>query len=136
MRWARARTRPRISQRLRDTVRERFAGRCFWCGNLAIERRGPNNQWWERRRLIGNIDHLTPRSQGGDDSLENLVWSCEECNWSRDKGEAAVIVWCAWPRTGRCRRCAHMQHGAASAAARQTRLAVDELKDGSESGGD
>lgn len=36
-------------------------------------------------------DHLIPRSRGGTDSAENIVWSCNTCNASR--GDQGVFQW-------------------------------------------
>jgi len=36
-------------------------------------------------------DHLIPRSRGGDDSADNLVLACGQCNISR--GEKGIFEW-------------------------------------------
>lgn len=37
------------------------------------------------------MDHLIPRSRGGNDAADNMVWACQKCNASRnDKG---IFVW-------------------------------------------
>jgi len=36
-------------------------------------------------------DHLIPRSRGGADSADNIVWSCRTCNASR--GDQGVFQW-------------------------------------------
>ena len=54
---------------LRRNVRERFNFCCGYCG--------------VREDEIGaalTIDHFQPRSQGGSDELENLVYACHACN--------------------------------------------------------
>jgi hypothetical protein len=38
-----------------------------------------------------HMDHLIPRSRGGEDSADNMVWSCRNCNVSR--GNKGVFVW-------------------------------------------
>ena len=38
-----------------------------------------------------SIDHLIPRSKGGSDHGENLVWACRSCNSS--KSAADVLMW-------------------------------------------
>jgi HNH endonuclease len=53
----------------RDRVRERFALRCGYCG--------------VREDGVGatlTIDHHRPRSHGGTDESENLVYACPRCN--------------------------------------------------------
>ncbi len=54
-------------------VKERDHGRCRYCGIVVDwqDRRGPKG---------GSYDHVIPVSQGGDDSLENLVTACRTCN--------------------------------------------------------
>ena len=37
------------------------------------------------------MDHLIPRNRGGNDSADNMVWSCQKCNSSR--GDKGVFVW-------------------------------------------
>ncbi|MBM4328931.1 MAG: HNH endonuclease [Deltaproteobacteria bacterium] len=48
---------------------------CVFCGNTAgLE-----------------MDHLIPRSRGGPDSADNMVWSCKPCNTSRNN--RGVFEW-------------------------------------------
>ena len=42
---------------------------CFYCGKSSVE---------DKSEL--HIDHVMPRSNGGSDSVSNLVTSCSECN--------------------------------------------------------
>ena len=46
--------------------------RCFYCG---LEFSHP---------LLATLEHLRPRSQGGDISPWNVVYACASCNWKRD----------------------------------------------------
>ncbi len=48
----------------RKNILKRDNNRCLYCGS--------------RERLT--IDHVIPRSRGGDDSWENLVSACTDCN--------------------------------------------------------
>lgn len=48
---------------LRQAVLERDGFRCRYCDKAAAQ-----------------VDHVTPRSAGGADTLENLVASCGKCN--------------------------------------------------------
>ena len=48
-------------------IRERDGNRCQYTGKLLK----PDE---------GSLDHVLPRSRGGKDSWENLVWSCKEVN--------------------------------------------------------
>jgi 5-methylcytosine-specific restriction endonuclease McrA len=49
------------------TIRERDGNRCQYTGKLLK----PNE---------GSLDHVLPRSRGGKDAWENLVWSSKEVN--------------------------------------------------------
>src|SRR2546421_9756268 len=56
--------RPKLCAR---TIRERDANRCQYTGRLL-------------RPEEGSLDHVVPRSRGGKDAWENLVWSAKEVN--------------------------------------------------------
>lgn len=56
--------RPKLSAK---NIRERDGNRCQYTGRLLH----PDE---------GNIDHVVPRSRGGADTWENLVWSAKEVN--------------------------------------------------------
>jgi 5-methylcytosine-specific restriction endonuclease McrA len=56
--------RPKLCAR---TIRERDSNRCQYTGRVL-------------RPDEGNLDHVVPRSRGGKDVWENLVWSAREVN--------------------------------------------------------
>ena len=56
--------RPKLSAK---NIRERDGNRCQYTGKLLQ----PDE---------GSLDHVVPRSRGGVDSWENLVWSAKEVN--------------------------------------------------------
>jgi 5-methylcytosine-specific restriction endonuclease McrA len=56
--------RPKLCAR---TIRERDGNRCQYTGKLL-------------RPDEGSLDHILPRSRGGKDSWENLVWADKEVN--------------------------------------------------------
>jgi len=56
--------RPSLSAR---NIRERDGSRCQYTGRLL-------------RPDEGNLDHVVPRSRGGRDTWENLVWAAREVN--------------------------------------------------------
>jgi 5-methylcytosine-specific restriction endonuclease McrA len=58
------RKRPKLCAR---TIRERDANRCQYTGKLL-------------RPEDGSLDHVVPRSRGGKDTWENLVWSSKAVN--------------------------------------------------------
>jgi HNH endonuclease len=58
-----------ISAEIREQVRQRFAYRCGYCGVHEHE--------------VGSeleLDHFHPRSKGGSDELNNLIYCCPACN--------------------------------------------------------
>jgi 5-methylcytosine-specific restriction endonuclease McrA len=56
--------RPKLSAK---NIRERDGNRCQYTGKVL-------------RPDEGSLDHVLPRSRGGKDTWENLVWSCKEIN--------------------------------------------------------
>ena len=56
--------RPKLNAR---NIRERDGNRCQYTGRVL-------------RPDEGSLDHVVPRSRGGEDAWENLVWSCKEVN--------------------------------------------------------
>jgi 5-methylcytosine-specific restriction endonuclease McrA len=58
------RKRPKLCAR---AIRERDANRCQYTGRVL-------------RPEEGSLDHVVPRSRGGKDAWENLVWSAKEVN--------------------------------------------------------
>jgi hypothetical protein len=60
-------------------------GQCAYCGSLAVENRpslpdGTPVPWDTVGRRIGSLGHRISRFNGGDNTPENLVWSCLWCN--------------------------------------------------------
>ncbi len=56
--------RPKLSAK---NIRERDGNRCQYTGRVL-------------RPDEGSLDHVLPRSRGGRDTWENLVWSCKDVN--------------------------------------------------------
>ncbi len=63
-----------LSLAVRDQYRifERDSFRCVYCGRSSIE-----------HGAVLHVDHIHPRSDGGDKSAGNLVTSCKTCNTSK-----------------------------------------------------
>ena len=62
-------------KRIRLQVLNRDAWTCAYCGDQAKQ-----------------VDHVWPRSKGGEDTLDNLVAACERCNYAkRDKTDAVFL---------------------------------------------
>lgn len=56
-------------KRIRLQVLRRDAYTCAYCGDVADQ-----------------VDHVHPKSKGGEDTLDNLVAACKRCNYAkRDK---------------------------------------------------
>jgi 5-methylcytosine-specific restriction endonuclease McrA len=58
-----------ISSEIREQVRRRANFACEFCGASETDVGGQLT-----------IDHFQPKSKGGNDSLENLLYSCIRCN--------------------------------------------------------
>ena len=63
-----------VSRTLRETIRALYDLRCGYCGVTETATVGELE-----------IDHFLPRSHGGKDILDNLVYACPTCN--RFKGD-------------------------------------------------
>lgn len=76
----------RVPAAIRSLVRERAGFQCEYCGVTE-----------EDSAAELTIDHHQPRSRGGDDSPDNLVYCCHTCNghkasyWPRSAGEP--LLW-------------------------------------------
>lgn len=70
-----ATTSSEAKRKWRQSIKERWNYECAYCGS--------NEDL--------TLDHITPRSKGGSDSLTNVLCACRECNNS--KGHQ---VWSEW----------------------------------------
>lgn len=59
----------KISEKTRQIVRERAQFACEFCGVTEDDAGG-----------MLTIDHFQPKTKGGDDSIENLLYCCMRCN--------------------------------------------------------
>lgn len=71
---------PSEYRELLAAVIERDGVCCHWCGEKT--KLGGRDQSPFRRSL----DHLTPRSRGGTNDVDNLVLAHRRCNYLRDCG--------------------------------------------------
>lgn len=68
---------------LRATVLERDGYQCHWCGAPLEREPGDGGRLYE-------LDHVTPRNVGGQDTESNTVAACRKCNRRRGaRGRAA-----------------------------------------------
>ena len=67
----------------RRVIFDRDGGRCKICGKVVQFFR--SKEWHGSRyyRQVGHVDHIIPRSRGGQNNAENLRLLCETCNESR-----------------------------------------------------
>ena len=83
--------RPKLCSR---TIRERDGNRCQYTGKVLKPEQG-------------SLDHVVPRSRGGKDAWENLVWSSKDVNAKKgnrlpqEAGKpSADRDFPTWPRAG------------------------------------
>lgn len=96
---------------LRSSIYERDRHRCFYCSRpLSI-----------RNRVL---DHVVPRTRGGDDSYRNLVACCLDCSSLKSNRSAAQFL-SAQFRRGAISRAALRRLRATLAALRAGRLRPD-----------
>lgn len=57
----------------RENVLKRDNFTCVYC-----------NEDYSNEKKVLTIDHVHPRSKGGEDSFENCVTACLQCNWEKD----------------------------------------------------
>src|SRR4030042_2967561 len=79
-----------------------YGRRCWYCGQ-EIDYSGMNlsipDKVYDGTRI--EVDHIIPKSKGGDDSFENLALVCGTCNkakWS--EGILEFLKWFAHIRSG------------------------------------
>jgi 5-methylcytosine-specific restriction endonuclease McrA len=78
-------------ERLTDRLGVAWVGKCIHCNaRLRIELDGSTS--------IATLEHIFPRSHGGDDSPENLALACARCNHqkgvrldNRSKGDPRLM---------------------------------------------
>lgn len=62
---------------IREYLSEKFNHKCCYCGVS------------EGQGIKFEVEHIVPKSRGGTNSINNLAWSCRECN--QDKGKLTAI---------------------------------------------
>lgn len=69
----------------RDTLRKYQGNQCCWCGKPMQQ---TNRVKWD----FETIEHLTPRSKGGTDAIENLALAHQRCNRLRGVQDREPLV--------------------------------------------
>jgi hypothetical protein len=68
-------------KKIRVKVLQRDAYTCAYCGDVANE-----------------VDHVYPKSKGGEDTLDNLVAACRRCNiLKKDKTDTVFLASASTP---------------------------------------
>jgi len=73
-----AMTSPEAKRLWRRSIKEHFGCTCVYCGIT-----------YELHQLT--LDHVLPRSKGGEDISSNVVPACTKCN--QDKGSEDWLIW-------------------------------------------
>jgi len=74
-------TRGEARRQWRQSIKDAWNNRCAYCGNPPID----DNSL--------TIDHVRPKSCGGEDRTSNVIPACRECNQDKSSQE-----WVAWYR--------------------------------------
>lgn len=67
-----------LGDEIQRQVYERAAGRCEYC-----------RMHHALQGATFHVEHIVPRSRGGDSKLENLAWACPGCNLRKSSRVAA-----------------------------------------------
>ena len=70
---------------VRNSIYKFQNGLCFWCKQPMVLAVGAKHN---HNPNIATLDHVVPRSHGGNDELTNLVVACNKCN--QEKGNKLV----------------------------------------------
>lgn len=74
-------TRREARQQWRASIKEAWDNRCAYCGRPPIDDESLT------------IDHVRPKSRGGEDRTSNVIPACSECNQAKSSTD-----WVAWFR--------------------------------------
>ena len=74
-------TRREARQQWRNSIKEAWNNRCAYCGKPPIDDESIT------------IDHVRPKSKGGEDRTSNCIPACSECNQKKSSED-----WVAWYR--------------------------------------
>jgi len=67
--------------KLRWTILSRDMFQCQYCGRTPVN-----------HGVALHVDHIVPRNSGGTDAQDNLVTSCEDCNWGKGTSENSYFL--------------------------------------------
>ncbi|MFJ7438060.1 HNH endonuclease [Methylorubrum thiocyanatum] len=69
-------------KRLRIAAYIRQKNRCYWCGKTNLRRGDPSGEWHPDTMTA---EHLVRRADGGQNTAENVVAACAQCNSGRER---------------------------------------------------
>lgn len=71
----------RETRNLREFLFQQQRGKCYWCGKQCYHRYSATLKWMHDNFTI---DHVKPKSCGGEKRKGDAVGACEECNKMRN----------------------------------------------------
>jgi hypothetical protein len=77
-------TRREARQQWRQGIKDAWSNRCAYCGKPPID---------DDSLTELTIDHVKPRSKGGEDRTSNVIPACRECNQAKSSQD-----WLPWYR--------------------------------------
>ena len=77
-------TRGEARRQWRQSIKDAWANRCAYCGATPIADESLTNL---------TIDHVRPKSKGGEDRTSNCIPACQNCNQKKSSED-----WVAWFR--------------------------------------
>ena len=77
-------TRGEARRQWRQSIKDAWANRCAYCGGTPID---------DESLTDLTIDHVRPKSRGGEDRTSNCIPACQNCNQKKSSSD-----WVAWFR--------------------------------------
>jgi 5-methylcytosine-specific restriction endonuclease McrA len=74
---------PPLTPKQRRVIFERDGAECRYCGAPLSFLRPSSLDWLTSPVRHAHVDHVVPRSRGGQNDADNLVLACVSCNESK-----------------------------------------------------
>jgi 5-methylcytosine-specific restriction endonuclease McrA len=76
-----------VKKAMRQLIYDKYGGKCYMCGiNVILIGDSTNDAYM-------NIDHIVPRSKGGETIASNLACSCKACNEKKSDSELNLFLY-------------------------------------------